>query len=328
MAKAKRLLIVDDSEIDRSILKNILNRRFEISEAENGYAALEIITNNKVKIDGVLLDISMPVLDGFNVLDIMSENNISIPIVLVTAEATAANVYRAAKYAISDFISKPFNAQVILEKLGNIFGMEDLPEEIETHKETAAKTDTAELETYISKLTSIYRTFLKNIDINESHFSRVSRLMEMMLVEYSLANKTELDTLDIRIICKAAYFYDIGLMCIPTELALKREQLPPSERELYESHTVMGANIIWLNSSDSCKYFVKVCSDICMHHHERFDGTGYPHGLRGTDNTVYSRLCGLAIRFDKLFVSRRDVNEVQFDFVINEMKFDRGAFSP
>lgn len=270
----------------------------------------------------------MPVLDGFNVLDIMSENNISIPIVLVTAEATAANVYRAAKYAISDFISKPFNAQVILEKLGNIFGMEDLPEEIETYQETAAKTDTSELETYISKLTSIYKTFLKNIDINESHFSRVSMLMEMMLVEYSLANKTELDTLDIRIISKAAYFYDIGLMCIPTELALKKEELSPSERELYESHTVMGANIIWLNSSESCKYFVKVCSDICMHHHERYDGTGFPHGLKGADNSVYSQMCGIAAKFDSLFSKRKEITEMQFDFVINEMKFDKGAFSP
>lgn len=174
----------------------------------------------------------MPVTDGFNVLDIMSENGINIPIVLVTAEATAANVQRAAKYSIAGFISK------------------------------------------------------------------------------------------------AAYFYDIGLMGVPSELIANADTLTGSDREIYNSHTNMGANIIRLNSSENCKFFVKVCSDICMHHHERFDGTGYPHGLRGSDNTVYSRLCGLAIRFDKLIVSRRDINEVQFDFVINEMKFDRGAFSP
>ncbi len=66
---------------------------------------------------------------------------------------------------------------------------------------------------------------------------------------------------------------------------------------------------------------------MCMHHHERYDGTGFPHGLRGSDNSVNSQLCGLAIRSDKLFIRRKEINDVQFDFVINEMKIDKGAFS-
>lgn len=319
---------MDDSEIDRSILRNILSKCFEITEVENGYAALELITKNRIKIDGVLLDISMPVPDGFNVLDIMSENGINIPIVLVTAEATAANVQRAAKYSIAGFISKPFEPKVILEKLGNIFGIDTTQVSAETNEENFAKTETYENDTYIAKLTAIYKAYLKNMDRDDYHCCRVSKLMEILLIEYSLSSKSDLDTLDIRLISKAAYFYDIGLIGVPSELIANAETLAPSERDIYNSHTNMGANIIWLNSSENCKFFVKVCADICMHHHERFDGTGYPHGLRGSDNTVYSRLCGLAIRFDKLFVSRRDVNEVQFDFVINEMKFDRGAFSP
>ena len=100
MANTKRLLIVDDSEIDRTILSNILSKCFEVLEAENGYAALELITKNKVKIDGVLLDISMPVLNGFDVLSVLCENHVDIPIVLVTAEATADNVRRAAKFDV------------------------------------------------------------------------------------------------------------------------------------------------------------------------------------------------------------------------------------
>lgn len=287
---------------------------------------MELITKKPCKIDGVLLDISMPVLDGFNVLEIMAENNINIPIILVTSEDTAANVHRAAKYAVAGFISKPFEPQLILEKLGNIFGIESLPTAVETHEENFGKTETYETDTYISKLTSIYKAYLKNINLDDSHCQRVSKLMEIMLIEYGLANKTELDTLDIRIISKAAYFHDVGLMGIPTELIFKKETMTGSEREIYNSHTVMGANIIWLNSSENCKFFVKVCSDMCMHHHERYDGLGFPHGLKGSDNSVYSQLCGLAIRFDKLFSKRKEINDVQFDFVINEMKIDKGAF--
>lgn len=327
MATAKRLLIVDDSEIDRSTLRNILNRCFDITEVENGYAALELVTKKNSNIDGVLLDISMPVIDGFNVLEIMSENNINIPIVLVTAEATAANVQRAAKYNIAGFISKPFNPHVILEKLGNIFGADNLTEVVETHEESFGKTEKNETDNYISKLSFIYRSYLKNIGLDDSHCSRVSKLMELLLIEYGLINKTELDTLDIRIISRAAYFYDIGIMGIPTELVGVKDFASASDSDMYESHTVMGANIIWLNNSVNCKFFVKVCSDMCMHHHERFDGLGYPHGLKGNDNSVYSQLCGLAISFDKLFIKRKEINEIQFDFVINELKFDRGAFS-
>lgn len=327
MANAKRLLIVDDSEIDRNVLRNILSRCFEISEAENGYAALELITKKNSNIDGVLLDISMPVLDGFNVLEIMSNNNINIPIVLVTAEATAANVHRAAKYAIAGFISKPFEPKVILDKLGSIFGINSIPAPAETHEENFGKTETYETDTYISRLTSVYKAYLKNVNLDDTHCSRVSKLMEIMLVEYGLASKSELDTIDIRIISRAAYFYNVGLMCVPTELIAKKQQLTGTEREIYESHTAMGASIVWLNSSDNCKFFIKVCSDMCMHHHERFDGTGFPHGLKGNDNSVYSQLCSIAVRFDKLFIKRKEFNDIQFDLVINEMRIDRGAFS-
>ena len=106
MASFKRLLLVDDSEIDRRILRNILSKRFEITEVGNGYAALELLMNKKSGIDGMLLDISMPVLDGFDVLRVMTENKIKLPVALVTAEATAENVKHASQFGISDFISK------------------------------------------------------------------------------------------------------------------------------------------------------------------------------------------------------------------------------
>ncbi|MGN0655211.1 MAG: response regulator [Ruminiclostridium sp.] len=328
MPHIKRLLIVDDSEIDRRILRNILSKRFEIAEVENGYSALEIITKKSSGIDGMLLDISMPVLDGFNVLNVMSENKIRIPVVLVTAEATAANVKRASQYEISDFISKPFDAQTVLDKIGRIFGAEtDNEPEKPVDESYFVGTETYATDSYISKLTGLYDLFLKNAGLDPTHCSRVSKLTEILLIEYGLNHKSELDILDLKIMSKAAYFYNIGLMSVPTRCYMNHET-SEADRDIYESHTVAGAKIICLNESSYCKYFIRICSDICMHHHERYDGKGFPHGLKENDNSIHSLVCSFAIRFDRLFSSRSDYNDIQFDFVLKEMKFDNGAFSP
>ena len=331
MSRIKRLLIVDDSEIDRRILSNILSKRFEIAEVENGYSALEIITKKSSGIDGMLLDISMPMLDGFNVLNVMSENKIKIPVVLVTAEATATNVKRASRYEISDFISKPFDVQTVLDKIGRIFGAEtdtDPAEKAAAEENYFVGTETYATDSYISKLKALYDLFLKNAGLDPTHCSRVAKLTEILLIEYGLNHKSELDILDLKIMSKAAYFYNIGLMSVPSRCFLNHHEISEADREVYESHTVAGAKIICLNESAYCKYFIRICSDICMHHHERYDGKGFPHGLKGSDNSIHCLVCSFAVRFDRLFSKRPDYNDIQFDFVMKEMKFDKGAFSP
>lgn len=172
MANFKRLLLVDDSEIDRRILRNILSKRFEITEVGNGYAALELLMNKKSGIDGMLLDISMPVLDGFDVLRVMTENKIKLPVALVTAEATAENVKFASQFGISDFISKPFDSQTVLDKICRIFGVsKDVPQE-KGAEDRVVGSETYATDSYISKLTAIYDTFLKNSGLDPSHCAR------------------------------------------------------------------------------------------------------------------------------------------------------------
>lgn len=118
----KRLLIVDDSEIDRAVLKSILCNDFDISEAENGYLALEAVMKDDPHIDGILLDISMPVIDGFDVLYLMKRHNLTkIPVIPITAEATEENVYKTAPYNVPAFICKPFDPSTILGKMRALF---------------------------------------------------------------------------------------------------------------------------------------------------------------------------------------------------------------
>lgn len=119
---SKRLLIVDDSEIDREILKNMLFLDFEVEAVENGYAGVERAMKAFPKLDGILLDLYMPVMDGFHVMELLKEHNIDIPVVIITAESTTENLIKTIPYNVVDFICKPFESEIILPRLKGLFG--------------------------------------------------------------------------------------------------------------------------------------------------------------------------------------------------------------
>ena len=122
--KYKRLLIIDDSEIDRSILKKILELDFHILEAENGFKGIEMLLEKRNIIDGILLDLHMPILDGFHVLQLMKEQKIKdIPVIIITAESTEKNLLKTVPYNIKDFICKPFDKDMILNRLRSMYNI-------------------------------------------------------------------------------------------------------------------------------------------------------------------------------------------------------------
>ena len=118
----KRILIIDDSEIDRSILKNMLELDYHIEEAENGFKGIQILLERGKEIDGVLLDLHMPILDGFHVLELMKENGLSdIPVIIITSESTEKNLMKTVSYDIRDFICKPFDKDLVKSRLKMFF---------------------------------------------------------------------------------------------------------------------------------------------------------------------------------------------------------------
>lgn len=327
--KQKRLLLVDDSEIDRGILKNIIQNDFDIVEVDNGYAALEIIFSGRPHVDGVLLDIFMPVLDGFNVLRLMQESKVeNLPVILVTANATKPNVEKALLYKVTDFITKPFNASDIAERLRTLFSIEET-KEVVIPKHTFSENDISETNTYISKLKKIFNEYLRNNNKDDEHYVNISALTEIMLTVCAAEDKTfEADSAHISMIAKAAYFIDMGFMVVPDALTTSKGRRTESDMAVYQTHTVAGAEMVWLNHSPSCRYFVKMCGEMCMHHHERNDGRGYPHKLAGSDNTIYAQIAGAANRFDRIFCKYMEINDFRFDFTLREMAVDSGEFSP
>lgn len=292
----KRLLVVDDTEIDRIILKSVLCREFDIQEANSGNAAFEYITTRGDQLDAILLDIAMPYIDGFDVLRFIEDKGLThIPVFLVTAEPTRDNVARAAQYNIAGFIGKPFDREEILRRLRTRLGV--IPDYDLKNEDLKATW------TFISDLETVYKTYLSNFGLDDSHYQIRSDLMRILLSNY---NKTirepRMNSDAVELVSKAAYFCDIGEMLIPDKriqimaAGQAQDKLP----DLQQTHPQMGSNIIRLNRAKSCEYFVEVCASMCLHHHERFDGRGYPDGIAGRNNSVFNQLCRLVDEFEQL----------------------------
>ncbi len=319
MKDYKKILIVDDSEIDREILKGILEGEFLTAEASNGYAAFEMILKQGEYLDAIMLDVSMPVLDGFSVLQLMHSKNINIPVFMITAEATKENIEKAAMLNVSEFIRKPFDREDVLTRLKAKLGVfEDAVLGIEDIEETNR---------YIANLMNVYDKFLANTKEDNKHYKRMVGLMRILLNRYS-ANTfaSNLDKEKIEIVSQSAYFCNIGHM-----LTVRGRSANWDEEEagvsLADSHTTLGAEIIRINPSKHCTYFVHICSDICTNHHERYDGAGYPGRTSGGNLSVYAQMCSLVERFDILYSKYREHNDLQFDFVVSELAQDRGYVS-
>lgn len=316
----KNLLIVDDSETDRTLLKNILAEGFDLMETDNGYQAIEIMSDKKNKLDALILDISMPLMNGFDVLRLMKENGIeNIPVFIITAEATEENVLQAAELGVSEFIIKPFDGDEILRRIKSKLGI--------VTEYWLSVADILETNKYISELKALYQMYLSNHGRNDTHYTNMAELMNIILTRYSRNNPhLELNKEKIDIISNAAYFCDIGEMLIPDKMSLISKN-PTMAEVMLQNHTKMGANVIRLNHSKHCEYFVQICSDMCIYHHERYDGTGYPHRLAGNNISIYNQICKLVDDFDALLSKFYGADGMQVNFIMKRMLNDQGLVS-
>jgi len=313
----KELLIVDDTEIDRIILKSILSQDFDIVEANSGNMAFDCLTTRGDQLDGILLDLAMPNIDGFDVLRFIADKKLTdIPVFLVTAEPTRENVERALQYTIADFIGKPFDREDVLRRLRSRLGV--IPEynlKNEDLKITWA---------YIADLETLYKAYLTNFGKEDTHYQIMVDLMRIMLTNYNKTTRElKMNNDAVELVSKAAYFCDIGEMLIPD----KRLQLMSggsSLQDLQMTHPQLGSNLIRLNRSPSCEYFVEICASMCLHHHERFDGKGYPDGIVGRNNSVFNQLCHLVDEFDQMRAKFFGDKARPVKFVVKRLASDNG----
>ena len=322
----KRILIADDSFIDREILHHILENYFEITDAKNGYEALDILTKKEVKFDAMLLDVVMPLIDGFSVLQLMQNNGLTgLPIIMMTAEATKENVRRAAEFGITSFVSKPFDGEMVLEKVHTLLDIE--PRNTNVYSGPLKEFDINDTNIFIGRLTGVYKDYLKNKGVSDEKFKRVSELTRILITEYgSQFVGDEYEPAKINMITTAAYFYNIGYMTIP-DRCIDFPKKNESDYRMFQKHTTAGARFVRMNTAASCAYFTAVCSDICMYHHERADGTGFPHQLTAEETPIHAQICAFAMQFDEIFCKLDDFTRQNFNIAISQLAVDTGAFS-
>ena len=301
--RRQSVLIVDDSELNRKMLGQMLGSRFDIAEAASGEACLQLLEQNATGISIVLLDIHMPGIDGFTVLEEMNQKNLleQIPVIMISSEDTVDAVRRAFDLGASDYISRPFDAKVVYQRIINTIQLyakqrrlSAMAADLAFEKERARRMMIGILSQVVEKRNGESR----------DHVQRVAQLTSMLLA--GLAQKTDRYPLTRemrRTIATAAALHDIGKMEICEDLLHKEGPLTEAERRTLQSHTLLGAQM--LEEQPECRddAFARTAYNICRWHHERYDGGGYPDGLQGEQIPIEAQVVGLADVYERL-VSR------------------------
>lgn len=301
--RRQSVLIVDDSELNRKMLGQMLGSRFDIAEAASGEACLQLLEQNATGISIVLLDIHMPGIDGFTVLEEMNRKNLleQIPVIMISSEDTVDAVRRAFDLGASDYISRPFDAKVVYQRIINTIRLyakqrrlSAMAADLAFEKERASRMMIGILSQVVEKRNGESR----------DHVQRVAQLTSMLLA--GLAQKTDRYPLTRemrRTIATAAALHDIGKMEICEDLLHKEGPLTEAERRTLQSHTLLGAQM--LKEQPECRddAFARTAYNICRWHHERYDGGGYPDGLQGEQIPIEAQVVGLADVYERL-VSR------------------------
>lgn len=330
----QQILIVDDEAVNREILKSMFEE-YDRLEAENGEEAIQKIaaSHNLVLI---LLDISMPIMSGFDVLEYMNERKLldQIPVILITGENVIDSEDRAYSYGVADVIHKPFYPHIVKKRSQNIIDLYQHKLEMELRlkeQEIEIKEQEKQLrqnhEVMLESLSSLVE--FRSVEIGE-HTQRIKYFTKIML-EYmqEYCPKYGLDKDMIDEIVRACVLHDIGKIGIPDAILLKPGRLTEEEYEIMKTHTTIGCEILERSYRDKDSDFYRYSYDICRHHHERWDGSGYPDHLKGDELSVGVQVVSVADVFDALTsprIYKQPVSkEKAYDMILSG---ECGQFSP
>ena len=325
----KIILIVDDVEVNRAILSATFQQEYDILEAVNGREALEVIEQHKEKISAVLLDIIMPVMDGFEVLEVMNNEGWieKIPVFLITAESSPEVMRKGYEMGVVDIIGKPIIPFFIRRRIGNVIKLNNIVNE----QEAMLKKQEKEIRELNRSVLETLSTAIEFRDCESGeHVVRMSNLTLFLLKamnEYYPEYGVEESNL--QVIADAAVMHDVGKIAIPDKILNKPGRLTEDEFEIMKTHTIRGCELLESVPKMRENPIYEYAYDICRHHHERWDGKGYPDGLKGNEITIWSQVVALADVYDALVSERVYKKAYSHDTAIRMiLEGECGTFNP
>lgn len=328
MDKRQKILIVDDAEFNRAILKEILGETYNYLEAENGNQAIQIVEENP-EIDLMLLDINMPQMNGFGVLEWMNRFQWidETPVIMISSEESVDTMRKAYEMGITDYITRPFDSVIVKKRVQNTLALYANQKRLVN----VVVDQVYEKEENNNIMIGILSNVLGSHNSESSeHILHIRIATEMLLRE--LIKKTDayhLTEADIALIITASSLHDIGKVGIPEEILNKPGRLTDEEFKIMKSHSEIGASMIRDMDFPQDKPLVRTAWEICRWHHERWDGRGYPDGLKGEKIPISAQIVSIADVYDALTSVRCYKNAYDHDTAIQMiLEGQCGQFNP
>ena len=327
----QKILIADDSEMNRELLAAILEEEYDIIQVNDGVQAVDCLQRHAEEISLLLLDIVMPHMDGFEVLSYMNKEHWidAIPVVIISSENSPIYIKRGYDLGATDFIGKPFDANMVLRRSANaiLFGAKQRRMTSIVSNQIYEREKSSKL--MINILSHIVEFRNGESGLHVLHIQTITEMLLRQLVQKE-NNRYALSKEQIRMITTASALHDIGKISIPDEILNKPGRLTAEEFAVIKGHSMAGANMLSeLPLDQKEEPLVKTAYEICRWHHERYDGGGYPDGLKGEEIPVSAQVVALADVYDALTSERCYKDAYSHEKAIEMILAGQcGAFNP
>lgn len=323
------ILIADDSELNRALLSEMLKDDFRILEVSNGRECLDALEQYGMGISLVLLDINMPVMDGFEVLVQMNRNHWieDIPVIMISSDDTESNIKRAYDMGVSDYIRRPFDAQIVFRRVFNTIKLYAKQRRLITLVTDQIDEKEKNNQIMIRILSQIVEFRNGESGLHVEHINILTGLLLERLVQKT--DHYDLTWSDQYMITLASALHDIGKIGIDDKILNKPGRLTKEEFEIMKSHTLIGASILENLGAYQEEPLLKAAYQICRWHHERYDGKGYPDGLRGDEIPISAQVVSVADVYDALVSERVYKKAISHEKAIEMiLNGECGVFNP
>ena len=329
LQEKSQILLVDDSKMNRMILAEILGDGYHILEAENGQECLETLRAEAGNIALVLLDINMPVMDGFEVLKAMNANHTieDIPVIMISSEDSDAAIRRSYELGASDYVNRPFDARIVYRRVTNTIKLYAKQRRLVQMVSDQIRARENNTDTLVGVLSHIVEFRNGESGLHVRHIRMITELLLHRLLEISSRYSITAEQQDM--IPLASALHDIGKIGIDEKILNKPGKLTPEEFEVIKTHSMLGAQILYDLDNFSEQPLLQTAYEIARWHHERWDWRGYPDGLKGDEIPISAQLVSLADVYDALTSERcykkAFSHEKAMQMILNG---ECGAFNP